>query len=142
MGAFGDFEKVKGRSLLSGNVGQLGTQMSHKDNVVNIVVVLVLVLLFVFVMVNVRVNRIATMEEATNAIHKCSSYTTHIYSLLLNLRHSNTPLFLSLFYFSFPLFFSFQVSRLISFFLFWNFLSPKPAENMERNLKCTLGTKF
>lgn len=96
VGAFGDFEKVKGRSLLSGNVGQLGTQMSHKDNVVNIVVVLVLVLLFVFVMVNVRVNRIATMEEATNAIHKCSSYTTHIYSLLLNLRHSNTPLLLSL----------------------------------------------
>lgn len=77
MGAFGDFEKVEGSGLLSGNVGQLGTQMSHKDNVVNIVVVAVLVLLFVFVMVNVRVNRIATMEEATNAIHKYSSFLLH-----------------------------------------------------------------
>lgn len=51
MGAFGDFEKVKGRSLLSGNVGQLGTQMSHKDNVVNIVVVgIVFLFLFLFFM--------------------------------------------------------------------------------------------
>ena len=109
VGAFGDFEKVEGSGLLSGNVGQLGTQMSHKDNVVNIVVVgivfLFLFLFFMFLLLLlllwwwmwelIELQRWKKRRMPSTSIPP-SSYTAHIHSLFLNLRHSNTPLLLSL----------------------------------------------
>lgn len=115
VGAFGDFEKVEGSGLLSGNVGQLGTKMSHKDNVVNIVVVgivfLFLFLFFMFLLLLllwwwmwelIELQRWKKRRMPSTSIPP-SSYTAHIHSLFLNLRHSNTPLLLYYFIF-FPLF--------------------------------------